>query len=201
MFRKHVIIFAIASLGLGSAADQSAQARQTARAAKAKARSTAKSADVKTSLRMTPGIICRSIDGYENYEPLPDAAQTSEEKLLVYFQPLGYQTELVDGLYQAHLVPDFQIRKRGAKAVLRQKLKIFEFKPRSAQPPSSLYIKGIVSLKELPSGDYDLVVILHDEIAKGPPATQVVKFRIIPPMDPRKKDKPSPSPDNKPASS
>ena len=38
---------------------------------------------------MTPGIVCRSIDGYEDYELLPEAAQTSEEKLLVYFRPSG----------------------------------------------------------------------------------------------------------------
>ena len=84
---------------------------------------------------MTPGIVCRSIDGYEDYKILPKAAQTSDEKLLVYFRPLGYQTELVDGAYQAHLVPDFQIRKRGEKAVLLQKLKMYEYKPKSEQPP------------------------------------------------------------------
>ena len=91
----------------------------------------------KDSLRMTPGIVCRSIDGYEDYKILPKAAQTSDEKLLVYFRPLGFQTELVDGAYQAHLVPDFQIRKRGEKAVLLQKLKMYEYKPRSEQTAAS----------------------------------------------------------------
>jgi len=146
-----------------------------------------KPAERATSLRMSPGVVCRSIDGYEDYERLPGAAQTSEEKLLVYLRPDGYETELVDGEYQAHLVPDFQIRKRGEKAILRQKLKMYEYKPKSPQPPRLIYLKNVISLKGLAPGDYDLTIILHDEIAKGPPASQIVKFRIIPPGDPQKK--------------
>ena len=114
---------------------------------------------------------------------MPKAAQTSDEKLLVYFRPLGYQSELVDGEYQAHLVPDFQIRKRGEKAVLLQKLKMYSYKPKSEQPPRLLYMKNSISLKGLKPGDYELTLILHDEIAKGPPATQVVRFRVIPAIE------------------
>lgn len=142
-----------------------------------------------TSLRMTPGVVCRSIAGYEDYEPLPEAAQTAEEKLLVYFRPTGHRIERVDDYYQAHLVPDFQIRKRGEKAVLRQKLRIYEYKPKSKEPPRSIYMKNVFALKGLLPGDYDLTIILHDEIAKGAPATQVVKFRIIPPIDLEKREK------------
>jgi len=152
-----------------------------------------------SSLRMTPGIVCRSIDGYEAYERLPGAAQTSEEKLLVYFRPLGYQTELVDGLYQADLAPDFQIRKRGQKAILRQKERFFEYKPKDAQPPRYIYMKSAISLKGLAPGDYDLAIILHDLFADGATATQVVKFKIIPAIDLRKKNQES-RPDRGPGS-
>ena len=106
----------------------------------------------KTALRMTPGIVCRSINGYEDYKILPKAAQTSDEKLLVYFRPLGYQTERVDDAYQAHLVPDFQIRKRGQKEVLLQKLKMYEYKPKNERPPRLLYMKNAISLKGLAAG-------------------------------------------------
>ena len=91
---------------------------------------------------MTPGIVCRSINGYEDYSILPKAAQTSDEKLLVYFRPLGYQMERVDDGYHAHLVPDFQIRKRGQKDVLLQKLKMYEYKPKNEHPPRLLYMKN-----------------------------------------------------------
>jgi len=156
-------------------------------------------AEKPTSLRMSPGIVCRSIDGYEQYERLPGAAQTSDEKLLVYLRPLGYMTEPVDGEYQAHLVPDFQIRKRGQNAILRQKKKAFEYQPKSRERPRLIYLKNVISLKGLPPGDYDLTIILHDEVAKGAPATQVVKFRIMPPVDPRKNEDAS-QPDDRAAS-
>jgi len=157
-----------------------------------------KPAQKATSLRMSPGVVCRSIDGYEQYERLLGAAQTSEEKLLVYLRPLGYMTEPVDGEYQAHLAPDFQIRKHGEKAILRQKKKAFEYKPKSRERPRLIYLKNVISLKGLPPGDYDLTIILHDEVAKGATATQVVKFRIVPPVEPQKKDEAS-QPDDRPA--
>ncbi len=137
-------------------------------------------------LRMSTGIVCKSIDGYEQYEILRGAALTSDEKLLVYFRPLGYQSERVERGYQAHLVPDFEIRKRGEKAVIYHKKKMFTYKPVAEQPPRYLYMKNTISLKGLAPGDYDLTLILHDEVAKGPPATQVVRFRVIPPVDPTK---------------
>jgi hypothetical protein len=141
------------------------------------------------ALRMSPAVVCRSIDGYEAYEELPDAALTADEKLLLYFRPLGHKIDLADGYYRCHLIQDAQIRKRGQKAIVQQKLKLLEYKPKSRQPPRYIYLRDSISLKGLAPGEYDLTVILHDELAKGPPATQVVKFRVIPAQDPRKAEK------------
>ncbi len=148
-----------------------------------------KTPDTNTDLSMEPGIVCKSIDGYEDYEPLPGAAQTSDEKLLVYIRATGFKTEKVDGNYEGHLATDFEIRKRGAKAILLQKKKTFEYKPRGAQPPPPyrIYLKNVISLKGLTPGDYDLTIIVHDEVAKGSPASQIIKFKVIPPEDPTKK--------------
>src|SRR4051794_7952723 len=46
-------------------------------------------ADAENELRMTPAVACRSIEGFEDYEPLPDPALTSGEKLLIYYPPPG----------------------------------------------------------------------------------------------------------------
>jgi hypothetical protein len=196
--RERLMILGLVWLGLSLPLAPSATRGQNT-AASGDQESAKQRADRKTALRMTPGIVCRSISGYEDYEVLPKAAQTSDEKLLVYFRPLGFQTELVEGAHQAHLVPDFQIRKRGEKTVLLQKLKMYEYKPRGEQPPRYLYMKNVISLKGLPAGDYDLTMILHDEIAKGPPVTQVVRFRVLPADDPEKEQKASQSKD-RPAS-
>ena len=180
--RKYVMFVVVMILG-SSFSLFPAGYGQESKSAKSDRGGPATIAQEETSLRMTPGVVCRSIAGYEDYEPLPEAAQTAEEKLLIYFRPSGHRIERVDDLYHAHLVPDFQIRKRGEKAVLRQKLKYFEYEPKSAEPPRSIYMKNVIALKGLSPGEYELTIILHDEIAKGPPATQVVKFRIIPPVD------------------
>jgi hypothetical protein len=139
-------------------------------------------------LRMSRAVVCRTINGYEDYEPLPDAAQTSEEKLLIYFRPLRYKIESADGYYRAHLVQDNEIRKQGAKEIVRQKRKVVEYEPKSKNPLGPLYIRNTISLKDLKPGDYDLTIILHDELEKdAPPTRQVVRFKVIPPHDGRTK--------------
>ena len=153
--------------------------------------STKKAAPKATGLEMAPPIVCKSIDGYEDYEPLPGAAQTSDEKLLVYIRPTGYQTEKVEKGYQSHLTADGEVRKRGEKAILRQKKKLLEYKPIYETISRVIFLKQTVSLKGLAPGDYELTIILHDELAKGATATQVVKFKIIPALDPRKVKEPA----------
>ena len=46
-------------------------------------------------------------------------------------------------------------------------------------------MKNVISLKGLPPGEYDLTIILHDEIAKGPPATRSSSFESSPPRSPK----------------
>jgi hypothetical protein len=192
--REHVMIWGIVWLGLTLPLVPTTTSGQTSTGDEDR-EPTKTRAERKASLRMTAGVVCRSIDGYEDYKVLPKAAQTSDEKLLVYFRPLGFQSELVDGSYEAHLVPDFQIRKRGEKAVLLQKMKMYTYKPKGEQPPRYLYMKNAISLKGLAPGEYELTLILHDEIAKGPPATQVVRFRVIPATEIQQEEKASQSED------
>jgi hypothetical protein len=138
-------------------------------------------------LRMSRAVVCRTINGYEDYEPLPDAAQTIYEKLLIYYRPLRYKIDLTDGYYRAHLTQDNEIRKRGDKKILRSKRKVVEYAPKTRQPLGPLYIRNMIDLKGLKPGDYELTIILHDELEKdAPPTKQVVKFKVIPRSDPMK---------------
>jgi hypothetical protein len=158
-----------------------------------RSRTPKKKADRDAGFTMDPGVVCKSIDGFENYEPLPGAAQTSDEKLLVYFRPHGFQTEKVEGKVVGHLTADGELRKRGEKNLLRQKKKMLDYKPSAVGQPEFVYLKSSVSLKGLSPGDYELTIILHDELAKGATATQAIKFKVIPAKDPRA-EKPSPMP-------
>jgi hypothetical protein len=137
---------------------------------------------------MSRAVVCRTINGYEDYEALPDAAQTSEEKLLIYYRPLRYKIDSSSDYNRAHLIQDNEIRKRGDKKIVREKRKVVEYEPKTKQPLGPLYIRNTISLKGLSPGDYELTIILHDELDKGaPPTKQVVKFKVIPPHDSRTK--------------
>ena len=140
---------------------------------------------------MSPAIACKSIEGYEDFEPLPDAALTSDEKLLVYYRPTGFRTEPVGDKFRAHLVQDAQIRRRGQKVVLKRRMKLLEYEVKSDIPPDLIYLRNTISLKGLKPGHYELDIILHDKIGGGSPATQVLAFQVVAaPQAP-----PSPSPD------
>ena len=58
--------------------------------------------------------------------------------------------------------------------------------PKQDLPPTQIYLRNTISLKGLEPGEYDLIIILHDEVNEGRTATQVVKFRVIPADDPEK---------------
>jgi len=141
-------------------------------------------------LSMSEAVACRSVQGFEDYEPLPDAALTSEEKLIIYYQPSGFQSAREGRTYRAHLTQDGQLRRRDSKVVLYRKEKMLEYEPKADRPIENIYIKCIVSLKTLKPGDYSYDVILHDEIGKGPPAKQTVKFKVIPVTAPAEKAEP-----------
>jgi hypothetical protein len=139
-------------------------------------------------LAMSPAVVCRRIDGYEDFKPLPGAALTADEKLLVYYRPLRYRTDTIAGDHTAHLVQDNEIRKKGKKQIVLQKRRVVEYQPKQAQPLGAIYMSNTISLKGLTPGEYELTIILRDELDRGsPPSKQVVRFKVIPAIDPRAK--------------
>ena len=181
-----VLLLSATPLGLGQTAPQRDPFDQAASDSQSKGQDKPQPDEPTTpprpgGLRMSRAVVCESIDGFENYKPLPGAAQTSEEKLLIYYRPLRYKIEEEDGFYLAHLTQDNEIRKRGKKEIVRQKKKVVEYNPKSKDPLGPIFIRNTISLKGLEPGDYDLTIILHDERDKAaPPTRQVVKFKVIP---------------------
>jgi hypothetical protein len=135
-------------------------------------------------LRMTPAVACRAIDGFEQYEILPGAALTAEEKLLVYYRPLDYTTVQKDDFFKAHLTQDGQVRRRGEKTVLLRKKSLLDYEPKSRNPLGPIYLRNSFSLKGLTPGEYEYDIILRDENEPGPPAIQSLKFRVVAPVPP-----------------
>jgi hypothetical protein len=136
-------------------------------------------------LAMTRAVACKSIEGYEDYEALPRGELTAEEKLLVYYRPLKYKIVRTSKDYTAHLTQDGQIRRKGEKTVLLRKKNLLDYEAKKAEPLGEIYLRNSFSLKGLAPGDYEYDIILRDENNPGPPVTQSVKFRVIPPILPK----------------
>ena len=142
-------------------------------------------------LSMTDAVACRTIRGFEDYDPLPDAELPKEAKLQVYYRPLHYKVERTKGGYRVHLVQDGRIRRRGEKAVLWKKDNVVDYEVKTELPPGPLYLTNSVAIQGLKPGEYDLDIILRDKLSQGREATQVLKFRVIP-SPPPPDDEPDP---------
>jgi hypothetical protein len=140
-------------------------------------------------LKMTRAVACLSIDGYEQYEVLPKASLTSDEKLLVYYRPLNYKITNQGAEYLVHFTQDGQIRRAGEKTVLRRKKNFLDYEAKTREPPGPVFLRNSVSLKGLPPGEYEFDVILRDENSKVPAVTQSLKFRVIPAVQPKEAGK------------
>jgi hypothetical protein len=139
----------------------------------------------KPTLDMSKPVACQRIDGYEKYELLPDASLTSEDKLQVYYRPLGYKVETVEKpkpgyRFRAKFSQDGRIRKKGEKTVLMKKDKILEYEANFDDPTQRIYLINNVGLKGLAPGEYEYDLILRDEQSEGSTVTQSIAFTILP---------------------
>lgn len=141
-----------------------------------------KGAEDADALRIEGAVACRSIEGFEDYEILPDAELTSDDKLLVYYLPKNYKSVPSKDGFVAHFTQDGQVRAAGKKKVLLRKAKLLDYEASSRTPPENVFIRNTFSLKGLSPGDYEYDVILRDENApkEHGTVTATVKFRVVP---------------------
>ena len=128
---------------------------------------------------ISPPVICSQIAGYEDYEKRPNSILTKDEKLLLYFRPRHFKTEKQGKKYQASFSEDLRIRKRGQTFLLFKKDKFAEFKHSANERPEVFFLRTSISLKTLKPGDYELDIILHDEVSKSAPAKRTISFKIV----------------------
>lgn len=135
---------------------------------------------------MTDPVICLIVRGFRDLEPFdePTPSLSRDEKLQIYYEPFNYLIARGpdDGPYHAHLVQDVRIRKAGNTRPLYSEKGVIDYSPRSDDPPTSTYLHTTLSLKEIPPGDYEVDVILHDRLADTPAeAVRTLPFRVVNP--------------------
>ena len=133
------------------------------------------------SFGFTTPVVCSEINGYDDFVPLPGARLTSDDKLLVYFKPRHYKSELVKDKFVAHLTQDARLRRKGEKAALQSKKNVLDYKVGTDTPPRNIYLRNSWSLKGLKPGGYEFEITLRDEVGRGAPAVRSVPFEVVAP--------------------
>ncbi len=154
------------------------------------------------ALAMSKAILCKRVNGYEDYVELPDATLTSADKLNIYFRPLNYRIEPVEKTetarrYRASFREDARLRRKGQKAVLMKKDNVLEYSPTFASADEKAYLYSNISLKGLDPGDYEIDLVLRDGLEEGASATQTIAFTIVPiaAVEPDPKSEGTPEPE------
>jgi hypothetical protein len=135
------------------------------------------------ALTMTKPVLCLKVHGFASFEPLPAATLTADDKMMVYYEPSGYKIERTKDGYRASFAQDGRIRKKGSKDPIWKKEKMIEYEPKSMTPPYRIFMRSDLSIKGLPPGDYELDLVLHDQLAKDASATRTVAFKVVPAPD------------------
>ena len=130
------------------------------------------------SFGFTQPIACKEINGYERFVPLPDAALTSEDKLLVYFRPRHFKTIRKGNDYEAHFTEDARVRRRGEKVPLWSKKNLLDYTAKGTSPTLPVSLRNTIAIKGLRPGEYVLEIVLRDEVSRGAPAHGTLNFTI-----------------------
>jgi hypothetical protein len=129
-------------------------------------------------LGMTTPVVCSSVRGYGKFREVPNAAVYRDNKLLIYYEPFGYTIERGTDGYRALLTQDVRVRRRDQKTVLLKKDEILRYEAKSKVPPLHLYLSNYISTKGLSPGEYDLEIIMHDQLGKAESVSKVIPFKI-----------------------
>ncbi len=132
-------------------------------------------------LEMAEPIACRTIAGYEDYQPLDEPVIARTEKLMIYTRFSGQTIIKKNEGYHVHLVQDVNVRRKGQKKVLWGRKRIVEYEATEDYPPLNLYIGTSLGLINFEPGEYEADLILHDENADVPPARRTLSFRLTEP--------------------
>jgi hypothetical protein len=137
------------------------------------------------TLAISEPIVCSEIRGFGDFDRLEPPVLSADQKLQTYLQPTGHTInhDSKTDLHSAHLVVDVVLRRKGQKTPIARKDKILDYKPRASSPPTNLYLGTTLSLKGLRPGDYELDLLVKDQLAPAnpkPSASRTVAFKIKP---------------------
>ena len=138
--------------------------------------------DSRPPMRMETAVVCKEIRGFGDYDPLPGASLTRDEKLLVYSEPTGYtiQPDKDKKSFKAHLTSDGRVRKKGRKEILFERKTLLDFTFNSSTPQMVLCLRTNVAIKSLGPGDYELDLVVKDALAVDRFTSRTVAFTVLP---------------------
>jgi hypothetical protein len=131
-------------------------------------------------LSLTTAIACETIEGYGRYSPLAAPAVCRDQKLLIYYEPVGYAIGREGQKYHIHLSQDTRIRRRGETTVLFHGKDIVDYDVTTPGPPHPVYIQYWTGVDRLKPGGYELDIILRDRIGAERVASQTLFFQVLP---------------------
>lgn len=130
--------------------------------------------------RVSDPIVCKSVEGLRNYVRRDPPELTTYDKLVVYVEPSGFETRMVEGKRKAHFVQNAKVRPAGSKKYFYERTELTKFEPEVFGPGATFYLAASVGFKNVQPGEYVLELETIDLAAEPDrKVTQIVPFRIV----------------------
>jgi|GEM_PF-3993659 len=156
-------------------------------------------ADEPVEFRVSEPIVCKSVEGLKKYVRRDPPELTTYDKLVVYVEPAGFETRMVEGKRKAQFLQNGKVRAAGSKKFIFERAELTKFEPEVFGPGAAFYLAASVGFKNVPPGEYVLELETIDQAAEPDrKVTQIVPFRIVkgteeaPDEDRPKSERPAP---------
>ncbi len=130
---------------------------------------------------LTDPILCETIRRFRDFDKREEPLFVVGEKLQIYIEPFNYfiVRDQETKRYRAHLTIDLKLRIKGQESVYRSLNRVVDYETTTENPPTPLYLGAGVVLEGLRPGDFEVELILRDEIApEKPTASRKIPITI-----------------------
>lgn len=132
------------------------------------------------AFRVSEPVVCKTVEGLGKFVRRDPPELTTFDKLVVYVEPAGFETRMVEGKRKAQFVQNGKLRAAGSKKVIFERAELTKFEPEVFGPGAAFYLAASVGFKNVPPGEYVLELETIDLAAEPDrKVTQLVPFRIV----------------------
>lgn len=121
--------------------------------------------------------LCTNIIGFGQYVGAPSNQVKAGSEIFFYYEPVNVFTNRKDGIYHVWYTQDMIVHTADGEELYSGK-EILNFNYQTTSPVLDLYATNSLELGDLPPGNYQFKVVIHDKL-KAKDKSYTYTFKIV----------------------